>query len=54
MHSWILGCKDLSWVSWWNFLKFDKAKKGHYLLLFEKTTYNGVSIVGEHITSWKI
>ena len=30
-------------------MKFDKVEKIHYLLLLKKTTYNGVSSVGEHI-----
>lgn len=32
-----------------NFVKFDKAKKGQYLSLIEKTKYDGVSGVREHI-----
>ena len=30
-------------------MKFDKSEKGHYLSLLEKTVYDGVSGVREHI-----
>ena len=31
------------------YVKFDKVEKGHYLSLLEKTMYDGVSGVHEHV-----